>query len=148
MTATSGGAFAARVPAVRPVTPCWGHAKSVDETSRTPANNAHGSQHRQRRQSSPGSAQIVADAGARSLDQELSRASERDRDAALLRGHARPAAGAGRYRNAADADEGPDDRRQEAHAGADPARRGGLSRRHAGPRSLRARRAYRPLSQP
>ena len=69
----------------------------------------------------------------------------RDRHPALLRGHARSAARMDRDRDADDAHEGAEDRRQEAGVRADPARRPGPGRRHARPGAGRARRAHRPL---
>ena len=72
---------------------------------------------------------------------------QRDRHAALLRGHARSAARMGGDRDADDAHEGAEDRRQEAGVRADPARRAGARRGHARPRADGARRPYRALSR-
>src|SRR5882724_9328609 len=64
----------------------------------------HDSKQRPYRHPSPDPAQAHADARARMFDQELSRAHERDRDAAVLRSHARSAARDGGYRDATSAD--------------------------------------------
>ena len=106
---------------------------------------SHGRRHGRR--PSAGAAQADADPRQRHLDQIVSRTAQGDRDAAVLRGHARPAAHRGRNRNAAGAHEVAADRRQEAGVRADPARRRDVRRRHARSGAGRARRPYRALSR-
>ena len=102
---------------------------------------------RQDRRSSAGAAQADADPRQEPLDQIVSRAAQGNRHAAVLRGHARPAADDRRDRDAARQNDGAAPRRQETGVRADPARRPHLRRRHARSGAGCARRPYRALSR-
>src|SRR5215467_11085014 len=89
-------------------------------------------------------AQAYADAPEGPFNQGLPRAVERDRNAALLRGHARSADRADRYRDAGRIDESTANSGKEVDIGSYSSRGRGFSRRYAGADPFGARRAYRP----
>src|SRR4051794_99435 len=92
---------------------------------------------------SPGAAQAHHIARPQHLDPIVPDGGARDRDAALLRGDARPADGPDPGRNADRGDRGAQDRRQEAGDRPDPSCRPRHGRGHARSRSLGPGRPYR-----